>query len=84
MRAMQPTFAGRAHELAQIRVTRERAAQGHAQFVLVEGLPGVGKTSLIDQALTFCPDWQHVGTTLSQELRRPRPPPSASWTADPC
>lgn len=60
MGVAQP-FVGRKHEIAVLRAAAERAAQGRAQFVVVEGHFGAGRTTLIREALQPWQDWpEHV------------------------
>ncbi|HET6868313.1 MAG TPA: AAA family ATPase [Solirubrobacteraceae bacterium] len=42
-------FIGRTAELARLRAAWREAAAGRAQFVLVSGEPGIGKTRLVDE-----------------------------------
>jgi len=44
-----PRLVGRESEIALLRAAADRAASGHASFVLVAGEPGIGKTALASE-----------------------------------
>lgn len=46
-----PSFVGRESDLAQLRLSFERAASGARQVVFVTGETGIGKTALVDEFL---------------------------------
>jgi DNA-binding CsgD family transcriptional regulator len=46
-------FVGRETELVQLQAAFERAADGQAELVLVAGEPGIGKTALCEQLITY-------------------------------
>lgn len=48
-RPAQPTFVGRAKELAELQQKLNVAIAGECQFVVVAGEPGIGKTRLLDE-----------------------------------
>ncbi|GAB3846466.1 hypothetical protein GCM10028800_12220 [Nesterenkonia populi] len=62
-------FVGRRDEMLKIRAAAERAHRGQAQFVVVEGLSGVGKTGLIGRALDSFQGWTEAGMVLSPHHR---------------
>lgn len=49
-----PALVGRAAERAELTAAWRSAESGHAQFVLLTGEPGVGKTRLVDEFRAWC------------------------------
>lgn len=64
-------FVGRREEIELIRRAADRARQGKAQFVVIEGFTGSGKTGLLHQAMEAYPDWNER-TILLDESFSPR------------
>src|SRR3954454_5351076 len=67
-----PTFVGRASELELLRTRLDRAASGAPQTVVVEGTPGMGKTSLVQafvNGLTTESVWSASGDDVETSLR---------------
>ncbi|MFD0594276.1 ATP-binding protein [Catellatospora coxensis] len=54
MAPVSPVFVGRQAETARLHALARQAAGGHGVAVLVEGEPGIGKTSLLDRVATDC------------------------------
>ena len=46
---MDGHFVGRQAELALLRAKLDGARSGHPAIVLIEGAPGIGKTTLVDR-----------------------------------
>lgn len=66
-------FVGRAHELEQLRRAVRAAAEGHGGLVLVEGPPGSGKDSLVDELerqIQSSPEFENaaVGTGFCEAI----------------
>jgi DNA-binding SARP family transcriptional activator len=53
-RPVGPPFVGRADERARLAALWRAAERGRAQFVLVSGEPGIGKTRLVEELRTWC------------------------------
>lgn len=53
-------FAGRRAELGEISARAAAAAAGRPQAVVVEGVPGIGKTSLLRRALVHLTGFRHL------------------------
>lgn len=49
-----PVYVGRQGETDRLRTLARRAAAGHGTAVLVEGEPGIGKTTLLDHVAADC------------------------------
>ncbi|MGJ9424375.1 LuxR C-terminal-related transcriptional regulator [Nesterenkonia halotolerans] len=58
---------GREQELALIRQAARQAAERRAQFVYLEGFAGVGKGTLMRDALEVFEDWREIVVVLDQE-----------------
>ncbi|GAA2378120.1 LuxR family transcriptional regulator [Catellatospora methionotrophica] len=54
MGPVSPVFVGRQGETDRLRALARQAVAGHGVAVLVEGEPGIGKTSLLDRVATDC------------------------------
>ncbi|GAA1373152.1 ATP-binding protein [Catellatospora chokoriensis] len=54
MRPVSPVFVGRQGETDRLRALARQAVAGHGVAVLVEGEPGIGKTSLLDRVAADC------------------------------
>ena len=72
----KPAFVGRERELAWLREQLAMAANGEARLALIEGEPGVGKTSLVREFLTEADaqGWQTVWGRCSQDSGAPHLP----------
>ncbi|MBK7725188.1 MAG: AAA family ATPase [Dehalococcoidia bacterium] len=72
----KPAFVGRERELAWLREQLAMAANGEARLALIEGEPGVGKTSLVREFLTQADaqGWQTVWGRCSQDSGAPHLP----------
>ncbi|MGV9970174.1 ATP-binding protein [Nocardia beijingensis] len=67
-------FFGRDAELENLAVLARRAAAGHGAVALVEGEPGIGKTSLLEAAgIRFTAAGLRVFTGTARELQRDVP-----------
>ncbi len=55
-----PTIVGRQREWAELRRHWQEAEAGRAQFVVVTGEPGIGKTRLVEELATWCGQRQTV------------------------
>jgi DNA-binding CsgD family transcriptional regulator len=71
-------FVGRRAELREISARAAAAAGGQPQTVVIEGVPGIGKTSLLQRALLQLADFQqlHADCALGsavEQLIRPEP-----------
>jgi DNA-binding SARP family transcriptional activator len=53
-RAVGPALVGRAAEWARLAALWRAAEHGRAQFVLVSGEPGIGKTRLVEEVRRWC------------------------------
>ncbi|MEU8000365.1 AAA family ATPase [Catellatospora sp. NPDC049111] len=56
MAPVSPVFVGRQAETERLHALARQAAGGHGVAVLVEGEPGIGKTSLLDRVAADCTD----------------------------
>ncbi|WP_155369792.1 ATP-binding protein [Catellatospora vulcania] len=56
MGPVTPVFVGRQRETDRLRALARQAVAGHGVAVLVEGEPGIGKTSLLDRVAADCAD----------------------------
>ncbi|BCJ70766.1 LuxR family transcriptional regulator [Catellatospora sp. IY07-71] len=54
MGPVAPVYVGRQSETDRLRMLAHRAAAGHGTAVLVEGEPGIGKTTLLDHLAADC------------------------------
>lgn len=54
VRSGRPSLVGRAAERARLAALWRATEQGQAQFVLVSGEPGIGKTRLIEEFRSWC------------------------------
>lgn len=61
-------FVGRREELALIRQAAERARRGKAQFVVIEGFTGTGKTRLLHEAMASFSEWDERTILLDDSL----------------
>ncbi|MBE1513948.1 helix-turn-helix transcriptional regulator [Nesterenkonia halotolerans] len=61
-------FVGRREEIALIQRAADRARNGKAQFVMVEGLTGSGKTRLLHQAMESYPEWNERTILLDESF----------------
>ncbi len=61
-------FVGRREEIALIQRATDRARSGKAQFVLVEGLTGSGKTRLLHRAMESYPEWNERTILLDESF----------------
>jgi DNA-binding CsgD family transcriptional regulator/tetratricopeptide (TPR) repeat protein len=59
-------FVGRREEIALIQRAAERARSGKAQFVVIEGFTGSGKTRLLHQAMEQYPEWNERTILLDE------------------
>ena len=69
--AAAPALLGRERQLAGIARAVDRVRAGRAQFVLIEGESGFGKTALLQAAVATVPLWPHrsaVGDENESEL----------------
>ncbi|GAA4429212.1 hypothetical protein GCM10023169_31230 [Georgenia halophila] len=65
-----PTFIGRREELQSISVAvRECGAQREPRYVLIEGPPGIGKTTLLNQAVAMMSESRRVIIYLDADDR---------------
>ncbi|WP_181725634.1 helix-turn-helix transcriptional regulator [Nocardia gipuzkoensis] len=76
-------FLGRDAEIERLAVLARRAAAGQGSVVLVEGEPGIGKTSLLEAAgIRFAEAGLHVRIGAAMELQRDVPFAAVrSWLA---
>jgi class 3 adenylate cyclase/tetratricopeptide (TPR) repeat protein len=74
-------FVGREEEMAMLMRRWERARQGHGQFVLIVGEPGLGKSRLIEEFHGRLRDTPHtwLECSCSQLLRNTPLHPIAEW-----
>lgn len=61
-------FVGRREEIDLIRLAAERARSGKAQFVVIEGFTGSGKTRLLHQAMASHPEWNERTILLDESF----------------
>ncbi|MCH8564794.1 LuxR C-terminal-related transcriptional regulator [Nesterenkonia sp. LB17] len=61
-------FVGRREEIELIRRAAERARTGTAQFVVIEGFTGSGKTRLLHQAMESYPEWDERTILLDESF----------------
>lgn len=77
-------FAGRRTELREISARAAAAAAGQPQTVLIEGMPGIGKTALLLHALQQLADFRQLyadcsaGSAADQLVGAELPPPRAA------
>lgn len=62
-------FVGREHEIALIRRAAERVRDRRPQFVYIEGLPGSGKTALLEKALAPYEEWRHIRVDFDEGVQ---------------
>ena len=73
-----PQWVGRGHELAVLGAGAEALGRGEGAVVWVEGEPGIGKSSLVAEALAAAAaagweiGWGIAGTTFPDRQRRLR------------
>ncbi len=67
-------FIGRVAELANLRARVEACRQGRFEFVVVEGRPGIGRTTLLDQLHGSLPGAVGLVAYSPRELDRPALP----------
>ncbi|OCG75789.1 helix-turn-helix transcriptional regulator [Microbacterium sediminis] len=70
-------FVGRAAEITVLRDRAARAANGLTQLVVIEGQAGIGKTTLVDQALAPLDGWRQLHVRLDEQDRTTRG--AAAW-----
>ncbi|MGJ9372176.1 LuxR C-terminal-related transcriptional regulator [Nesterenkonia sp. CF4.4] len=61
-------FVGRRKEIALIRQAADRARMGKAQFVVIEGFTGAGKSRLLHQAMEGVPEWDERTILLDESF----------------
>ena len=70
--APSPALYGRARQLSAVARAAEAVEKQKAQFVLIEGESGYGKTALLREALASLPGWpKHVATGDAYESALP-------------
>ena len=57
---MSGGFVGRPAELDELQKCAARAKGGDPQLVFVEGVPGIGKTSLLTQFASTLSGWRQI------------------------
>lgn len=62
--AQPPRLAGRAKEVDQLDAVIRRVEAGEPQYAAIEGLPGMGKTTLINSLIERTPTWRHLVVEL--------------------
>ncbi|TDS85791.1 helix-turn-helix domain-containing protein [Nesterenkonia aurantiaca] len=63
-------FVGRREEIELIRRAADRAQMGKAQFVVIEGFTGSGKTRLVHQAMEPYSEWNERTILLDESFSR--------------
>ncbi|RLP73092.1 hypothetical protein D9V29_03560 [Mycetocola manganoxydans] len=64
--AVPPTLLGRDRQLAGISRAVARVREGRAQFVLIEGEAGFGKTALLEASVATVPHWPVRSATADE------------------
>lgn len=62
-------FIGRDEELSRIEEAVEAVRNGETRFVVVEGITGSGKASLLREAVRPLTDWPEYGVVLTKDHR---------------
>lgn len=83
--SVEPLLVGRDREIAQLRAAADLVAQRRSHAVYIEGFVGVGKSSLLREALKPYEQWREIAVVLDKEqssvsgalLRRLVLPPDA-------
>jgi predicted ATPase len=63
-------FVGRPAELDQLQKCAARAKSGDPQLVFVEGVPGIGKSSLLAQFTATLSGWRNIVVTAYEDEKR--------------